>query len=226
VYQVLMPSYVEQAKKLVTCRVIFIPNVVPVVPPEGQVLTNVEKLRHVILHMGRVEGRQKRQLILVKSFAKLAEKFSDWDLNYFGPVGDFRYKREIDDFVKERKLQTRVFYKGMTDAPLKELSRGDIFAFPSAYEGFSLAMTEAMSVGLPVVAFKNTPGVEELLAGEQSGALLADDETGFTQALERLMGDAPLRKRVGQNALQNVRKYSPEFVWQQWEDLLTDLVKG
>ena len=89
------------------------------------------------------------------------------------------------------------------------MRQADIFAFPSAYEGFSLALTEAMGAGLPVLGFSDAPSVGELIEHEKTG-LLALDEADFTYQLERLMKDRNLRVQFGANAHESMKKYAPE----------------
>lgn len=224
VYQVLMPSYVEQAKRLLNTRIVYIPNIVPIID-DGNVADLAEhKIRYRIIHVGRVEGRQKRQLILVKAFVALSKKYPDWDLELYGPIGDCNYKSEIDSVIKSHNLDNRVIYKGITDHVLEALRESDIFAFPSSYEGFSLALTEAMSVGLPTVGFEYAPSVQDLIIDGKNG-YLAKNEKEFTDKLELLMKNRDLRIKFGANARKEMEKYSPNIIWGKWEHLLINLIK-
>ena len=225
VYQVLMPSYVAQAKSLLMTRIVYIPNVVPQIADRDVAGLGVEKKQNSIVHIGRIEGVQKRQLILVRAFAALAKQYPDWRLDLYGPVGDENYKNEILQFADEQGLSDRIQYKGITDTPLNALRKADIFAFPSAYEGFSLALTEAMGAGLPAIGFSGAASVGELINHNKTG-LLAKDETDFTNQLERLMRDRDLRTRLGANAHEAMKQYASNVVWQQWEDLLKELCES
>jgi len=222
VYQVLMPSYVKKAEALLKTRVVFIPNVVPQIAENDVADLKLNKSIYRIVHVGRIEGVQKRQLILVKAFAQLVEKYPDWELDLYGPVGDENYKKEIELLTREKRLTGRVNYKGITDRPLEILKQADVFGFPSAYEGFSLALTEAMGAGLPSVGFSDAASVGELIVHEKTG-LLASDEEDFKNQLERLMKDRKLRVRLGTNAHEAMKQYAPDVVWGQWEDLLNKL---
>ena len=224
VYQVLMPGYVKQAEALLDTRIVYIPNVVPQIAESGRADLGSDKDRYRIVHIGRIEGAQKRQLILVKAFARLAEKYPGWTVDLYGPVGDKEYKNGMDQFIKEHGLEERIQYHGITDEPLEVLRHGDIFPFPSAYEGFSLALTEAMGAGLPVIGFAGAASVGEMIVHEKTG-LLAADEADFTRQLERLMKDRELRVRLGSNAREAMKEFSPDAVWGRWEALLEELCK-
>ena len=225
VYQVLMPSFVKKTKELLTTRIVYIPNVVPQIADCNIADLKAIKKKYRIVHIGRLEGEQKRQFVLVKSFAQLAGKYPDWQLDLYGPVGDEKYKEEVLQFIKEQKLNEQIFYRGITNKPLEILKQADILGFPSAYEGFCLALTEAMSVGLPVVGFASAPSVNELITHEKNG-LLAEDEENFTVQLERLMENRELRLQLGSNAHEAMKQYAPDKVWKQWEDLLKELCES
>ena len=85
----------------------------------------------------------------------------------------------------------------------------DIFAFPSAFEGFSLALTEANSMGVPAVGFSSAPAINELIEDNVTG-FLAKDERDFTQKLSALMKDKKMRIQMGKSAHQAMNKYSPD----------------
>ncbi|MBI2014575.1 MAG: glycosyltransferase family 4 protein [Candidatus Rokubacteria bacterium] len=73
----------------------------------------------------------------------------------------------------------------------------DVFFFPSALEGFGLAVAEAMACGLPVVASNRGSLPEVLVAGE--GGFLCDPDAPATlvEKLLLLLADAPLREKLG-----------------------------
>jgi glycosyltransferase involved in cell wall biosynthesis len=86
----------------------------------------------------------------------------------------------------------------------------DVFAFPSALEGFGLAVGEAMSSGLSVVASDRGSIPELLVDGE--GGFLCDPArpAGFTEALVRLLRDPALRAKQG---AANAERVDRRFRW-------------
>lgn len=222
VYQVLMPSFVKKAESLLKTKIVYIPNTVPQVKANDTASLTDQKEIYTVIHIGRIEGHQKQQLVLVKAFSELAGKYPNWILKMYGPIGDSLYKQKIDRFISEKQLNDRVLYKGITKDPLKELKSADVLGFPSSYEGFGLVLAEAMSVGLPAVGFASAPAVGELIVHEKTG-LLASDEEDFKNQLERLMKDRTLRVQLGTNAHEAMKQYAPDVVWGQWEELLNKL---
>jgi glycosyltransferase involved in cell wall biosynthesis len=100
----------------------------------------------------------------------------------------------IDEYVTDRDVIRRF------------LSAGDVYAFPSRYEGFAVAPLEAMACGLPVVAAQAS-GVSDIFAeGEASGGIVVPrgDAAAFARALGRVLDDAALGHALGRLARRRV----------------------
>ena len=83
----------------------------------------------------------------------------------------------------------------------------DVFVMPSHTEGSPLALLEAMSVGLPIVA-TNVGGIPELVAHNVSALLVPHrDESALSAALHRVIVDKEIRIRLGASAKLGVRKF-------------------
>ena len=85
-------------------------------------------------------------------------------------------------------------------------------------------MTEAMSIGLPVVACKTCPAVNELVVDGKNGILCDDGVEPLAGAILELMKDEEKRKRYGDNAKQSMAGYAPEVIWDMWDKLLQETV--
>ena len=222
-YQVLMPSFVDKAKKLLNTDIYYIPNVVNPIPDNAIADLSADKTIYKIIMIGRIDRYQKRSLIAIKSFLEIAAHFPNWELHFYGPITDSKYKKEIDEYIESHDLHHQVIYEGITDNSIGVLHDADIFAFPSAFEGFSLALTEANSMGVPAVGFSSAPAINELIEDNVTG-FLAKDERDFTQKLSALMKDKKMRIQMGKAAHQAMNKYSPDEVWGMWLRLLNRLV--
>jgi glycosyltransferase involved in cell wall biosynthesis len=103
------------------------------------------------------------------------------------------------------------------------LSAGDVYVFPSRYEGFPVAPLEAMACGLPVVA-TDVQGMREILPdGQGSGGLLVprNDVPALAAELAALLDDRPLRERLGRAARYRVESaFSLEATGKQLRSLL------
>ncbi|HXY18123.1 MAG TPA: glycosyltransferase family 1 protein [Candidatus Nitrosopolaris sp.] len=90
----------------------------------------------------------------------------------------------------------------------------EAFVFPSRYEGFGLPVLEAMSAGSPVIAYDNSSIPE--VAGD--AALLVEDGKSLAPAVEKLLGDPALHRRLVKKGHRQVSKFS-------WHKTVTDTLK-
>ena len=219
--QVLLPSFVELMKPYYNGKVVVIPNSIPPIDDNFICKYDNNDRKHIIINIARITP-VKNQELLIKSFAKITNKYPKWEVNIWGNT-DKKYKEKLDNLVNELKLNNKVFFKGLTNKPLEELKNADIFAFPSLHEGFSLALSEAMSIGLPSIGLKIAPSVNELIINEKNGLLAENNEEDYAKNLEKLILDVNLRKKLGMEAKELVKNYAPEKIVSMWEDLIKNI---
>lgn len=224
VCQVLLPSFEEHLKRhLPNVKTVVIGNAIP--QYEVQADLSAEKERYKILFVGRLSKNHKRPHLLIEAFAGLAEQFPNWDVELWGAENGKAYYKELQLLIRKHHLENRVFLKGTTNKVSEVLKQGDIFAFPSAYEGFGLALGEAMSMGLPAVGYKNCSAVNELIKNGENGFLCDEGIVPFRCALRTLMEDSELRVLFGGNARSDMRRFSSKVIWDTWESLLKQILK-
>jgi glycosyltransferase involved in cell wall biosynthesis len=98
----------------------------------------------------------------------------------------------------------------------------DVFVLPTWYEGYGMAVAEALARGLPVVS--SVTGAIGDLVGADAGLLVpAGDAPALAQALESIVGDAALRARLADGARQ-VRLRLPS--WDDAAGLMARTIEG
>lgn len=214
--QVLMPQYVNEAKQFLNqTNIVYIPNVVPQYP-------NVTELRKpVILNVAKIANR-KRQHLIVEAFAKIAEKYPEWSVELWG-FDKTEYAQKLKDQIRALGLESRVKLCGETKQITQKLQQASIFAFPSAFEGFSLAFTEAMSMGLPVIGCEDCTAVSSLISDHLNGLVSTPNADDLAEKLSFLIENPELRKKMGEEAKIAMREFSPQSVWAKWDELLKSL---
>lgn len=143
-------------------------------------------------------------------------------------VGDGPIRPHLEAKVTRLGLEGRARFAG--EVPLGEIHRyfagSDIFALFSGYEGFSHALLEASQAGLPIVA-SDRGGNPELIHHRQNGLLVPWPDTGgLEKALVEMVGDADLRRRLGENARTTVEKFSWSGLVSQTMSVLEETAKG
>lgn len=222
--QVLLKSGINAVKKICPqADVRWVPNAVPQYNEQAELA--VKKQKYKIINVARIEKTAKRQHLLIKAFSLLADEFPEWSVELWGG-DDVKgvYTKELRTLIQKKHLEERVFLKGKTDQVLSAYLNADIFAFPSAYEGFGMALAEAMSAGLPAVAYRSCPAVNEIVRNEMSGLLVDDGVEAFAAGLRKLMTCQELRSKMGAAAKKEMEQYAPEKVWDRWETLFAEVV--
>lgn len=128
-------------------KIIWIPN--PAKPSELGEYRPFSQRSNVIFTAGRLGTYQKATEILLNAFAKIADKIPSWTLKLAGRIEE-NMNIASDFYAEYPGLKGRVIFAGeITDrAELIEMYKdAKIFAFPSRFESFGIALTEAMMQG-------------------------------------------------------------------------------
>lgn len=219
--QVLLPSFVKPIKKrFPEMKTVVIGNMVPRYEEEADLAR--EKERYKIITIGRLVKNHKRQHLLLEAFAKLAADFPDWSVEIWGGSGKKSYQKSLEAAIRHAGLEKRVSLKGTTHEVAAVLQQGDLFVFPSAYEGFGLTLAEGMSMGLPAIGYRSCVAVNELIKDGVNGLLAEDGADGLAKCMRTLMEDRELRVKMGKAARASMRQYEASVIWEAWEKLLDE----
>jgi glycosyltransferase involved in cell wall biosynthesis len=113
---------------------------------------------------------------------------------------------ELTDKVKALAAQLNVLDKitftGFLKNPFEIIKRSRLLVMTSRYEGKCLAVIEAMSLGLPIIA-RRVPGLEDDV--DDSCGVLCDNEEEFCTAILELLADDDLYKKKSQGAIERSR---------------------
>jgi len=172
--------------------------------------------RPLILTVGGIEPR-KGSDTLVRAVALLRDGGLDPVLAVVGghSFQDYRaYRERVFSLLPELGLESGrdiALLGTVADAELPSwYAAADVFAFPSTKEGWGLAVLEAMSAGLPVVA-SDLPVFHEYLAPGLDALLVpVDSPAALAEALTSVLGDQELAERLRAAG----RTVAAKFTWE------------
>jgi glycosyltransferase involved in cell wall biosynthesis len=174
----------------------------------------------IIVSAGRLVPHKGVQR-LVKAFAPIARSHPDWQLHIYG---EGREKRKIKELIARLGLESQVRLQGYSHDFHSVLANASVFAMTSRKEGFPMVLIEAMSNGVPLIAFDCPRGPAEIIRDGENGLLIPEGPTRrFGAALRRLVEDADLRERLGAQALRDAEAYTIDHIAADWDRLFAQV---
>lgn len=149
----------------------------------------------VIITIGRLVA-QKRQAWLLRALAPIK---SLWRLEV---IGDGPLRNELETIADELGIRPRVSFRGVLADVRPQLSRADIFAFPSAWEGQGIVVLEAAASGVPLV-LSDHPVFHEWLS-EDSATFVPEEIDAWTERLQGLLMSPERAQKQAWAAYQDV----------------------
>jgi glycosyltransferase involved in cell wall biosynthesis len=128
-------------------------------------------------------------------------------------VGDGYLLPELKNKTLKEKMEDRIIFPGLIGRNILKnyYAAGDIFVCASKSETQGMNISEAMYMGLPVVAV-TAPGVSSLVENGTNGILTSENKEEFVEAVEKLVANADLMRKMGQESTRIAReKYTAKI---------------
>ena len=136
---------------------------------------------------------------LLQALSAVPER--NWRLTCVGSDRDPVVSRRLRDLVRQLQLTEYVTFAGEADAAViaRHYDAADVFVLPTLYEGYGMAVAEALARGLPIVS--TTTGAIPEIVPEHAGVLVAPgDVPALTAALASVIGNPSVRRRFAEGA--------------------------
>jgi glycosyltransferase involved in cell wall biosynthesis len=141
-------------------------------------------------------------------------------------VGDGPDRPRVERLARRLGIADRVHVTGFVphERVPAVLASADLLVLPSFYEELGTVLVEAMQVGLPTVASR-VGGIPEVVEDGVTGLLVAPrDPAALATAIDTVLSDPQLARRLGANALARAPEYDLERVGAQVHGLYRELV--
>ncbi|SFD07828.1 glycosyltransferase family 4 protein [Algibacter pectinivorans] len=198
-------------------NIMVIPNPLSFYPEESSTLSN-----KIVLAVGK-QSYQKGYDRLLKSWQMVNKKFPDWTLHIYGTISK---KENLDGLAKTLNIKDIVNFYPPVKNIKEKYKEASVYVLSSRYEGFGMVLTEAMAYGVPCVAFNCPYGPSDIITDKKNGIIVPNgDVKGLALGVIKLINNEELRKNMGQKAKIDVKRYFPEQIVAQWDNLFQSLIK-
>jgi N-acetylglucosaminyldiphosphoundecaprenol N-acetyl-beta-D-mannosaminyltransferase len=197
-----------------SCMCIFIPNSIDKLP---DVKAPLEEKR--LVSVGRLSP-EKGFIDLLKVYRKIKHK--NWFLDI---IGDGSERESLEKYIKKYHLEDRVKLHGFRSKNYidKILHKSSIYLMTSHTESFGIVLIEAMSHGIPCIAFDSAEGARELIVSGENGFLIKNRNfEAMAKKTDDLIAHQSIRKKLGVNARNSVRKYTSDKILDEWITLIEE----
>jgi glycosyltransferase involved in cell wall biosynthesis len=130
------------------------------------------------------------------AFTEVARRHPDVNLICAGTLTPA--ESVLTDFERDVRSRVRVFPRLDRLALVDLYRQADIMVAPSLYEGFGVALVEAMAARLPIVTTRVGVAADALTDGESALIIPTRHAQAIVREIERLLADSELRERLGE----------------------------
>ena len=176
-----------------------LPRLEPLLMPD----TVIRRDRRLLLAVGRL-SEEKGFDCLIEAFSQIVTGVPEWDLAI---VGEGNERGALEKLVAAKGLKDRIFLPGRAGNVSDWYECADLYVLSSRFEGFPMALVEAMACGLAAVSFDCDCGPRDIIRHGENGLLVktVGDTQMLAAALQSLMLSDVERKRlaVGASAIRD-----------------------
>jgi len=166
----------------------------------------VENVHLEVLYAGSLQPRKRVELV-IRQAARLPGV-------YFRVAGKGETERACHDLAQELGCRNVSFLGHLSPERLgQEMRQADIFFFPSILEGNPQVLLQSAACGLPAIAMDLYRS--DYVVNGRSGFLVRSDAE-LSASLDRLAGDAALRRSFGAAAVQHASQFDWDKIAEQW----------
>lgn len=195
-------------------KTIIMPNMVHL-NPTGKYSDYTSKR---VIYVGRYT-EQKGVGDLLKIWKMVCQKHPDWRLDLYG-------KGIFFSQLQQESLSLNIEVHKPCSYIFDKYVESSIFVLCSRFESFGLVMAEAMSCGLPIVAFDCPDGPKRIIEDGKTGFLIPNrDISLFADKVCELIESYDLRKKMGEAAIVSSQRYSFDKIMPLWKELFEKLTK-
>jgi GalNAc-alpha-(1->4)-GalNAc-alpha-(1->3)-diNAcBac-PP-undecaprenol alpha-1,4-N-acetyl-D-galactosaminyltransferase len=141
---------------------------------------------------------------LIDAFLRSTAPQLGWQLHV---IGEGPQRSALERQIADANASTAIVLRGWQSDIWNVLAGGSAMVLSSHYEGFPLALLEAMAAGLPCLSVDCPSGPRSLIEHGVNGWLVASNADAIRDGISRLTSDDALRDRLSANAIDVRKRY-------------------
>lgn len=157
--------------------------------------------------------------LLIRAFAEVQKKHADLVLKIAGE--DDGEKSRLEKVAQENNLVDKVLFLGNVSGVEKEqfLQKAKCLVMPSHTENFGIVAVEAMALGTPVIASKNTPW--EVIEKRKAGCWVENNPKNLSESIFGLLEEN--QEEYQKNAQSLAKEYDWRHIAKQYQQVLEEI---
>lgn len=210
----LLNKFTESLPEHLQDKITLIPNGIDL--PNN--VSDYKEREKLIVGVGRL-AEQKRFDRLISAVSIIQEELRQkgWRVEIYG---EGHLKAELTEQISSEGVSDIVQLKGLTQNIGAVLNRAAINVMPSEFEGFGIALVEAMAYGVPSIAFEECNGPNEIIEHGISGCLVSTNNSLAATILDMIDSNTSL-EMYSVNSKQKANEFNKKEVFPLWEEIVS-----
>ena len=176
-----------------------------------------------ILAVGRLNGWYVKGFdLLIKAWGQIAHLYPEWVLKIAGGGSD-KSMKYLSKIGKEASLGSQLEFLGFVDT-LSYYQRSSIFVMPSRFEGFGMALIEAMSQECACIACDYKGRQREIISSDNEGIIVEQESVeSLNKSIRKLIEDEDYRYSLACNGLERSKAFDLAQIMRKWDAILNGI---
>ena len=184
-----------------------------------QAIKQMYQGKFLIGNIGELDQDIKGQTYLIEAVKKLLVTYPNLHLLFLGKGKDEAFYKTLS-----KGYEDSITFAGFVRNVGDYLHAFDLFVFPSLKEGLGSILLDVMRAKVPIIA-SDTGGIPDIIVNKKNGLLVKPkDSDGIARAIEMLYSEEALKKRLTQQAFEDVQAFSPFHMATRYEKLYKEVL--
>lgn len=177
-----------------------------------------QRQRHHLMTVARIHEQKHLEDTLL-AFAIIKHQIPDATLSIYGYVNDPTLFKKLKQLVTTQRLTKAVKFCDYQPDLVPAYQDAVLYLATPRYEGYGLAMVDALAYGVPVLSYAIKYGPSDIIIDGENGFLIQpNDYRAMARKAVHLLQNTAVLQEFSNKAKSSAARYSVANNWQAWED--------